>query len=113
MIQRRNYLKRTPLRRVSKKRSRENAQYTKLRRAFLDLNTVCVVAYAIFSETLRTTQVHHIAGRTGKNFLDESTWLAVSRIGHEWIHQHPKEARARGWLRTQTGAELMKERAVR
>jgi hypothetical protein len=24
---------------------------------------------------------------------DESTWIAVSRDGHNWIHDNPKEAR--------------------
>tara|TARA_R110000868_G_scaffold93805_2_gene259384 strand:+ start:5583 stop:5972 length:390 start_codon:yes stop_codon:yes gene_type:complete len=42
--------------------------------------------------------VHHKAGRTGTNYLDEQTWLAVSRQEHEWIHAHPSEARKRGWL---------------
>lgn len=45
-----------------------------------------------------TTQIHHLAGRIGKNFLDQSTWLAVSGPGHDWIHNHPLEARKKGWI---------------
>jgi hypothetical protein len=41
--------------------------------------------------------VHHMK-RRGKYFLDTSSWLAVSRQAHDWIHSNPKEATAMGWL---------------
>ncbi len=44
-----------------------------------------------------STDVHHVKGR-GKFYLDESTWMAVSRESHRWIHNHPKEARELGLL---------------
>ncbi len=113
MIQRRNYLKRTPLRRVSKKRSRENAQYAKQRKAYFAEPRVCAVMKDKTGEALRATEIHHIEGRIGAKLLDESHWLPVSRWGHEWIHSHPKEAREKGWLRTPSTAALMKERAAR
>lgn len=46
--------------------------------------------------TQKATDVHHKAGRTGDNYLDESTWLAACRSCHMWIETHPKEAREMG-----------------
>lgn len=101
--------RRTPLRRVSKKRAREQRIYAQKRKAFLEANPICWVWAAnnvvkmIEGETTkahRSTEVHHKNGRTGKNYLDESTWMAVSAKGHCWIHQNPKEARAKGWITT-------------
>lgn len=43
-------------------------------------------------------QVHHIRGRVGRLLLDERYWLPVSFAGHRWIHDHPEEARRKGWL---------------
>jgi hypothetical protein len=102
-------MKRTPLIRrsrlspVSKKRSAAMREYAKKRKAFLALHPYCEVTLALsifrFAWSLRTaTEVHHKAGRTGNNYLDESTWMAVSREGHRWIHDNPSEARRLGWL---------------
>ena len=46
----------------------------------------------------RSTDIHHKAGRSGENYLDETTWMAVSRQNHDKIHKHPKWARERGYL---------------
>lgn len=54
--------------------------------------------YGALRRAPTSDDVHHTAGRTGTNYLDERTWLAVSRQEHEWIHAHPSEARKRGWL---------------
>ncbi len=44
-----------------------------------------------------STDVHH-AKRRGKNYLDVSTWFAVSRAAHIRIETNPSWARANGWL---------------
>lgn len=31
-------------------------------------------------------------------YRNKRYWLAVSAEGHRWIHDHPDEARAHGWL---------------
>lgn len=46
-----------------------------------------------------TRDVHHKHGRHGGAYLDSSTWLAVCRPCHDWIHAHPKEAREAGLLK--------------
>lgn len=91
-------LRSSPLKPVSRKRRGENAYYSKKRKEFLARFPWCAVAEALFGRPMRATQVHHKAGRTGNNYLDESTWLPVCHQGHMWIHANPKEARARGWL---------------
>ena len=55
-------------------------------------------AFGVFSRAPESCDVHHKAGRTGTNYLDQSTWLAVSRHEHEWIHAHPSLAREAGWM---------------
>lgn len=114
-ISRNTPLKRkTPIRRkgwlaqASRKRTKQLRQYYAQRREFLSRpeNQWCPVAAAglVLGELgapklrIRTTDVHHIAGREGKLLCDESKWLAVSRGGHDWIHAHPNAARLRGWL---------------
>lgn len=118
-LKRTGQLKRTKLSPVSAKRRTQAALYAKKRKAFLEAHPYCQVwlaqhagiivhfAKALYSgkavspisaTTINSCDIHHKAGRTGKNYLDESTWMAVSRDGHRWIHDHPKEARARGWL---------------
>lgn len=116
-------LKRTPLRKVSKKRAKEGRIYSEKRKAFLERWPWCQVwmsengfkqpypesegdsfAPMVKAEMFeikvcpRSCDIHHKAKRTGSNYLNESTWLAVSREMHEKIHQNPSWARAQGYL---------------
>lgn len=45
----------------------------------------------------RSTEIHHRAKR-GKNYLNEATWMAVSREMHEKVEQNKSWARQRGYL---------------
>lgn len=47
------------------------------------------------------TDVHHKAGR-GKNYLVQSTWMAVCRKCHGWIEEHPIEATEMGFRESKT-----------
>jgi hypothetical protein len=84
-----------PIKKVSDKRREQNEQYSIQRKEFLALpdNKFCPVY-----PKKRTTEVHHMNGRTGDRLLDQEYWLAVSREGHQWIHLNPEEAREKGWL---------------
>lgn len=44
------------------------------------------------------SEVHHRRGRNGLLLVDVRHWLAVCPACHAWIHAHPAEARAKGWL---------------
>jgi hypothetical protein len=97
-------MKRSRLKPVSDKRKKEAAIYAKKRSEFLALHRHCECcptrnAYEYGFNGLKNRfwmaqDVHHTKGRTGKNFLDEETWLAVCRTCHDWIHANPNTARA-------------------
>jgi hypothetical protein len=82
-----------PLRQQSSKRRSEGLEYSHLRRIFLTARPICQIC-----GTRPSVDVHHREGR-GKNYLRVSTWIAVCREDHEWIHEHPNEARKKGLLK--------------
>jgi hypothetical protein len=120
MITRKAYIKRkTPLRRISKKRAKDLRVYMTKRKAFLAEHPFCQVRLAllgldekqviasygcaidVFGSVFKvplSQDIHHKAGRTGTNYLDENTWLAVCRENHERIHANPSWARSLGFL---------------
>jgi len=73
-----------PIRPRSPKREIEDALYTKLRKLFLDKYPMCKANLP--GCTLNATDVHHKKGRTGDNYVKESTWLPVCRVCHMYIH---------------------------
>lgn len=103
---------------VSKKRSAQLREYSKLRKQFLADNPVCgwwlkmrgqdfqhleqrggcwwspgLEEYALLS-----CDIHHRNSRIGEKLNDTSDWIAVSREGHNWIHQNLSKARALGLI---------------
>lgn len=108
-------LRKTPLKRsgklrpMSKKRQRESRTYSLLRAAFLEAKPKCeacapITGYACVAGNgsnlmaNRSRDVHHVKGRLGGNLNNPDTWLAVCRTCHNWIHNHPRDARALGLL---------------
>jgi len=82
---------------VSEKRKIEDLKYRVLRIEFLGKpeNQICPIT------KWPSTEIHHTyCGKDrAKYYLDTSTWIAVSRDGHNWIHDNPKEARDKGFLK--------------
>jgi hypothetical protein len=118
-------MKRTPIRKVSKKRAKANAEYSKRRKSFLEAHPICqwwlkengwvesgtnnVHLYSKNCITRNTwhlqdmgaplsTEIHHMKKPKATYLNDESTWMAVSREGHEWIENHKNLAREKGYL---------------
>ncbi len=89
-------LKRKPLRKVSAARAKENAEYSRRRRDFLIENFSCQVRTAHC--THHATQVHHRDGREGSLLTDVSLFTATCPNCHNWIHQHPNQARELGFI---------------
>ena len=85
-------MRRTPLKRVSRKREKEGRIYAARRKDFLEELPVCEVC-----ADKKSTDVHHRLGR-GKYYLDKATWLSVCRSCHERIHAEPKWSRENGYL---------------
>lgn len=94
-IVRRTPLKRStkPIPRVSAKQRARHADYAPRAQAFKKANPTCQVC-----NHRRTDDVHHKSKRSGPNMSDESTFLAVCRTCHNWIHENPGSARKMGCL---------------
>ena len=111
-------MRKTRLKSVSPNRIKKNKIYSALRKKFLEEHPFCQlwicqnypsvelgsiaavekVAWADFERRApRSVDIHHRKGR-GKHFLDVSTWMAVSREGHDFIHKNPKESYEKGWM---------------
>lgn len=82
-----------PIRRVSKRRARENAKYLKLRNQFLIDHPICQAC-----KTDKSTQVHHKNKRYKDRLNKTEWWMATCNYCHTWIHNHPKEAYDNGFL---------------
>lgn len=112
-------MKRTPLKRktrlrsLSKKRRKINEEYLRLRAEFLKAHPYCQwfeaendidrrVMINGFAFVPLSQEIHHRRGR-GKYLCDTSTWMAVSRNAHRWIHDHPKESYQKGYLLPRNG----------
>ena len=78
--------RKTPLRRVSKKRKLQNDVYKEVREKFLALNPLCQVCSSVAS------QVHHRRGRFGDRLNEVEFFLAVCFDCHHKIHMNPKWA---------------------
>ena len=85
--------------RVSAKRAKKDAEYSKLRQRYLTENPLCMIK--VNGCTNGATDVHHTyAGANREAFyLVQSTWKAVCRNCHDWIHANPANARTMGWLK--------------
>jgi hypothetical protein len=85
--------------RVSAKRAKKDAEYSKLRERYLTDNPLCMVKVNGCGHG--ATDVHHTYAGANRDafYLIQSTWKAVCRNCHDWVHNHPEEARTMGWLK--------------
>ena len=86
-------MKRTPLRRVSKRRADKMVEYSNLRKQLLLERPICEVC-----GEAKSTDCHHKNGRNGGNYLDYSTFLSVCRRCHNLIENNKRWARDNGYL---------------
>jgi hypothetical protein len=88
------YRKHTPVKRINKvspKTQALNDEYHARIKVWI-IGKICPVTGK------PATEVHHTNGREYQRLLDEDYWLGVTRFGHAYIHNNPKEAREKGWL---------------
>ena len=85
--------------RVSSKRRKKDQEYLKLRERYLKENHLCTVN--VKGCTNSATDVHHTYAGSNRDtyYLVQSTWIPVCRNCHNWIHEHPEEARTMKWLK--------------
>lgn len=85
------------MKKISDKLNRENREYSKKRKIFLEEHPMCQAK--LHQCTLKSTEVHHKKGR-GKYLLDEATWLSVCRKCHDYIENNPEDALELGFTIT-------------
>jgi hypothetical protein len=120
--------RRKPIKRVSDKRRKQNAEYLKVRAAYLKDHPYCEVwlmEHGVTKEQVDaengyaevvvscpaggltqsrmvkvplSTELHHVHGRIGALLCNADHFLAVSRDSHNMIHQMPSWARENGYL---------------
>ena len=88
-----------PISRVSAKRAKKDAEYSKLRQRYLTENPMCMIKVKDCMH--EATDVHHTYNGANRDafYLVQSTWRATCRVCHNWIHEHPEDARVMGWLK--------------
>ena len=86
-------LKKTPLRRVSKKREKQNKEYYAERKDYLERHPTCTVC-----KLSPATDIHHTRGRFHDRLTDFYHCIGVCRPCHQKIHANPTWAREKGYL---------------
>ena len=84
------------------RRDAADREYSRERKKFLEENRVCQARVPDICGLL-ASQVQHLRGRVGSDYLDKTLWLAVCGRCHEYITEHPKEAIERGWALPRIG----------
>lgn len=79
----------------SSKRIKQDAEYSLLRKQFLNDNPICQANLPGIC-TIHSTDCHHMAGRSGNLFLDKTYWKSFCRPCHNYIEVHPVEAKEMG-----------------
>lgn len=98
--------RRIPIRKYSKKRSKDNRSYSALRKEFLSEHPECEARLKMCRG--EATDIHHMAGRVGDNLLDTDTWLAVCRPCHLWIEAHPEQSKELGLSESRLKTKVQK-----
>lgn len=93
--------KKKGMRKVSKKRAKENRAYTPVKKKFLTENPFCQAQ--LEGCTGKATDLHHAAGRTGKQLLNVTDFVALCRSCHDKMEADDKAARATGLKKTRLG----------
>lgn len=75
-----------PIPKRTKKREKQEREYSRLRNEFLEQNKHCARC------NKKATQVHHVAGRVGGLLTDVTNFLPVCSPCHIWITENSKEA---------------------
>lgn len=116
-------IRRTRLRKVSKKRAVQLKQYSADRKEYLQKHPFCQIYMRRFgldeAEVMKNNgvykevttggqvhwirvpwaqDIHHTRGRVGALLLLQEYWMSASRDMHEWAHNNPTEARRIGVL---------------
>lgn len=79
------------------KRAAEEAIYRKRVKVWI-VDKYCEVELILHNRKVPATQNHHTHGKRGRLLLYEPWWCPVTQWGHDWIRDHPLEARVLGLI---------------
>jgi hypothetical protein len=85
-------LKRKCIRPVSKKRQKDNKEYTRLMKEFLLEHPKCTVCHGA------ATEIHHSCGRQGKRLTDVKFFKQLCSPCHRRVHDNPQWAKENNLL---------------
>lgn len=92
-------MKRTAIRRISKRRKPEYQAYLKERNEFLHGRLCEFPDNAALPGCYRlATTVHHMKGRAGKLLRDQMYWLPLCFEHHSWVENHKQTSRKMGLI---------------
>lgn len=112
-------LKKVPLKRprsyrikkISQKREVENETYTPAAEKFRKENPWCVIRSP---ECTKETQgVHHVEGKVGKDYVDESKWLPACNACNVYIESHSKWAKENGFKKANYKSKLTNVKKIK
>jgi hypothetical protein len=89
--------KRPRIKLKSDKQKALDKAYSLMREEFMNKNSLCKVSVSPQCSKF-ATDIHHIEGR-GIQTLTQLTWIPTCRFCHNWIHEHPEEARILKFLK--------------
>ena len=89
-------IKAKPIPPRSQKRSKEERLYAAKRIIFIQEHPMCE-AHISGICTEYATEVHHKKGRIGDDLLDETHWLALCHMCHEYIENNREFAMEKGF----------------
>ena len=93
--------KKPKIKRVSKKRAKQEREYKPIRKKFLADNPLC--GLKLPGCTGAATEVHHQAGREGKRLLDVNDFIGACSNCHKIATEKSKEAIVAGHSKTRLG----------
>lgn len=82
----------TPIKKISKKRQKENAEYEKVKAEYFKEHPVCEFPGCLSQEIT----LHHKKGRIGSFLTDKRYFCSLCWEHHYWIETHPNQARELG-----------------
>ena len=86
-------MKKTAMRRVSKRRAKQNREYSILRKAYIADHPQCEAC-----NKRKSTEIHHKARRVGRTLCAVEYFMAVCRQCHNYIEANPAWARQHGYM---------------
>jgi len=81
----------TKIRKLSKKRAKQNREYLILRAEHLERFPWC------WRCGVMATQIHHKKGRVGDLLTDEKFFVSLCARCHDFVENHPKWAKEQGF----------------